>query len=277
MPISVAKNRNRDPFSFANINLLGKCNVDCFFCLGKDIQDLLCTHHEDQIHFNDWKNFPTFLPFCRNKGIGKIYITGQNTDSLVYPWLHELVTFLHGWGFKVGLRTNGYLAPHKILTINECELSTGYSIHSINPVTNRMIMGRSDIPNWPAIIGATERPRISIVINRCNAHEFLELLEYLSAFKNIRYIQARRVSTDTRLKDLMVDIEAYEQVYQRVRAHFEKVDTIFGNAEVYRIFGHDVNFWRTTQTTANSVNYFTDGTISDEYFIVEGYLRNRVK
>jgi len=28
---NTTKNRNRDPYSFANINLLGRCNVDCFF------------------------------------------------------------------------------------------------------------------------------------------------------------------------------------------------------------------------------------------------------
>ena len=29
----------RSPYSFANINFLGKCNLDCDFCLGKDLED----------------------------------------------------------------------------------------------------------------------------------------------------------------------------------------------------------------------------------------------
>lgn len=33
----------------------------------------------------------------------------------------------------------------------------------------------------------------------------------------------------------------------------------------------EVVFWRTVKTTTNSFNYFTDGTFSKEYFIVEGY------
>ena len=37
----INKNRNRGKFTFANINLLGKCNADCYFCLGKDIADEL--------------------------------------------------------------------------------------------------------------------------------------------------------------------------------------------------------------------------------------------
>ena len=34
----IIKNRNRQVPTFANINLLGKCNADCYFCLGKDIK-----------------------------------------------------------------------------------------------------------------------------------------------------------------------------------------------------------------------------------------------
>ena len=32
------KNREREAPSFANINLLGKCNIRCYFCLGRDIE-----------------------------------------------------------------------------------------------------------------------------------------------------------------------------------------------------------------------------------------------
>lgn len=46
IPVNNTKNRERDDFSFANINLLGKCNVDCFFCLGKDIENELSCHNQ---------------------------------------------------------------------------------------------------------------------------------------------------------------------------------------------------------------------------------------
>jgi hypothetical protein len=29
--------------------------------------------------------------------------------------------------------------------------------------------------------------------------------------------------------------------------------------------------WRTVGTSVNSLNYFTDGTLSGEYFVIEGY------
>ena len=43
------------------------------------------------------------------------------------------------------------------------------------------------------------------------------------------------------------------------------------------IYDKPVVFWRTIKTSVNSLNYFTDGTVSDEYFVVEGYLKNRKK
>ena len=272
MPVvNLTKNRERDAFSFANINLLGKCNVQCFFCLGLDIADQLAPFNQLGLHFSKWKNFPAFLEKCKTNGISKIYITGQNTDSLLYKYLDALIDHLHQNSFQVGLRTNGYLAMERMDAINKCELSAGYSIHTLNPVTCKMIMGRSDIPCWPAIIPRTERPRVSIVLNRCNRWEFFSLLRFVAQFGNVRYIQVRRVSTDTRVDLLMPDMVAYEEIYTQVRDIFPMKKKFAADAEVYDIYGKDVVFWRTVKTSVNSMNYFTDGTVSDMYFVVEGY------
>ena len=118
--INTEKNRQRDPYSFANINLLGRCNVDCFFCLGKDIKEELSPHNQLNTHFSKWKNFWTFLEKCRTERVGKLYITGQNTDSLLYEYLDELIDHLHSLEFKIGLRTNGYKALESIYLSYQC-------------------------------------------------------------------------------------------------------------------------------------------------------------
>ena len=275
--IIVRKNRDRDAYSFANINLLGKCNARCFFCLGEDIPELLGKHDQTKVFYAQWDNLGPFLDRCKAEGVKKIYVTGQNTDSLLYKYLPELVEYLHRQDFQVGLRTNGYKALECLSTINQCELSTGYSIHTTNPLTQKMILGRSDLPDWGTIIPATLRPRVSIVLNRCNEGEFFSLLRYISQFKNVRYVQVRRVSTDTRLEYLLSDIASYERTYSKVREIFPLKSRFAGDAEVYDIYGMDVVFWRTVLTSVNSLNYFTDGTISDLYFVVEGYLKYHKK
>lgn len=268
------KNRNREKFSFANINLLGKCNVDCYFCLGKDIGELLSKHNQLNEYFINWKNFVPFLEKCKQENVNKLYITGQNTDALCYKYLYSLISYLKSSGFNVGIRTNGYNYDKHKAAINLCDLNVGYSIHTLNCSTNHTIMGRFDIPRWDKILTETENCRVSIVVNRHNIDEFTDLVEWVSQFPNVKYIQARRVSTDTRQEELKLDADLYEGLYENfIKRRFDKIRDFYG-AEEYDMYGKPVCFWRTVKTSANSLNYFTDGTISDQYFIVEGYLQN---
>lgn len=276
--VNTAKNRQRDPYTFANLNLLGHCNAHCFFCLGLDIEQELRGQEQVRLHFREWPRFDEFLTHCEDHGVRKLYLTGQNTDALLYPYLRELIEYVHRTGnFQIGLRTNGYAAtPEKVKLANQCDLSIGYSIHSLSPVTTKMIVGRSDLPDWERILPDTLRPRISIVLNRCNEYEFWDILRFLARFKHLRYVQVRRVSTDTRLELLAPDMAAYERVYSEVNRIFGPPTRKFvADAEEYQIYGLPVVFWRTIKTSVNSLNYFTDGTISDAYFIVEGYLKHR--
>ena len=269
----IAKNRNRGKQDFANINLLGKCNADCYFCLGKDIKQELKGINQCNIHFSKWKNFLEFICLCKGKDIKKLYLTGQTVDGLQYKYIDELVDYLQLEGFNVGVRTNGILINQTISTIQKMKGGIGVSIHSINNTTNNQIMGVK-VLDWKNILPKLKNLRVSIVYNRYNANEFYDLLKFLAEFKNIRYIQVRRISTDTRLKLLMDDILLYEKMLESVRGKELFIDKFY-SAERYEIFGKEVCFWTTVETDANSINYFTDGTISDEYFIVEGYLKNK--
>lgn len=270
----IMKNRDRDSYSFANINLLGKCNVDCFFCLGKDIKDLLSKHNHLNDYFMDWQNFTDFINILKKNRIDKVYITGQNTDALLYTQIGQLIDYLHEEHFAVGLRTNGYLAPDRLSTIKKCDLSVGYSIHSLNSTINKMILGTPKVPDWEYILSSTPNCRVSIVLNRCNEYDFYDTVRFVSNFENVKYIQVRRVSTDTRCDLLAPDVAAYERVYTQVSNAYELSKKFVTDAEEYIIYGKPVVFWRTVKTSVNSMNYFTDGTISPTYFIVEGYLEN---
>lgn len=265
------KNWTRMAPVFANINLLGACNVDCYFCLGKDIDGQwrgasLKTHH------SEWPRFDTFLELCRANNVRRLYVTGQNTDSLLYTHLDALVDDLQRQGFDVGLRTNGYLAHKHLETINKCRRNVGYSIHSLDPETNWTIMRRRDLPDWQRLIPATRNTRVSIVLNRYNRAEFHELLKFACSFDNVKYVQVRRICTDTREEFLLPDVQTYEEVFADIATHNAQIGEFYG-AEVFNLHGKDVCFWRTVKTNIESFNYYTDGTINDEYFVIEGYMR----
>lgn len=278
MSTKIVKNRTREHFTFANINLLGTCNANCYFCLGKDITKELEGKNQLQTHFSEWKNFDKFIETCKQEGITKLYLTGQTADGLQYKYLSEIINFLQDQGFTVGVRTNGLLALNKMDSIHLMKDEIAYSIHSLKPEVNKKIMGFNFIPDWDKIIPMSgDNVRISIVLCRYNVDEFDDLIKYISKFPNVRYIQVRRISTDTRYDLLKEDIDLYENFYNKF-AEEHKDDRIsdFYLAQRYMLYGKELNFWRTVETSVNSLNYFTDGTCSDEYFIVEGYLKNMI-
>jgi MoaA/NifB/PqqE/SkfB family radical SAM enzyme len=273
----INKNRNRESvFDFANINLLGKCNADCFFCLGKDIEKELSIHDQTKIHFSEWKNFNKFIDGCKEKNIKKIYLTGQNTDSLLYKYFSELRDYIQSMGFEFGIRTNGYKALSMLDEIKKCNGEIGVSVNSLIPDVNYDIMKRIDIPDWNKIIPEIENIRISIVVNRYNKDEFFSIIDYVAQFKNVKYIQVRRISTDTRENFLMPDIKIYEALYEDVKNKYKLIGNFY-LAQQFCISGIEVDFWRTVETSINSINYFTDGTLSNKYFVVEGYLEQQAQ
>ena len=277
--MGITKNRTREHFTFANINLLGTCNANCYFCLGKDITEELKGKNQLQTHFSEWKNFDKFIQTCKEEGVTKLYLTGQTADGLQYKYLEEIINYLQDEGFTVGVRTNGLLALNKMDAIRLMKDEIAYSIHSLKPEVNKKIMGFNFVPDWDKIIPMSgDNVRISIVLCRYNVDEFDDLIKYISKFPNVRYIQVRRISTDTRYDLLKEDIDLYENFYDKfAEEHKEDRISDFYLAQRYMLYGKEVNFWRTVETSVNSLNYFTDGTCSDEYFIVEGYLKYKDK
>ena len=100
-------------------------------------------------------------------------------------------------------------------------------------------------------------------------------MKFLSKFPNIKYVQVRRISTDTRYEELKPDIYVYEKLYRFI-SQFSMFPRIadFYDAQRFIINGIESVFWRTVETSVNSINYFTDGTIANCYFVIEGYLKN---
>ena len=184
--MEIVKNRNRNAYTFANINLLGKCNANCYFCLGKDIAEKIDCENQANIYFTEWKNFEKFLDSCKELGIKKIYLTGQNIDSLQYKYFDELRDYLQALGFLFGIRTNGYLLEKKLSSVLLCNDEIGLTINSLNPETNNVIMGHSDIPKWNILIPQLKNCRVSLIPNRYNIHEMMDTIHYVSEFKNVR-------------------------------------------------------------------------------------------
>lgn len=272
------KNRDRDPYSFANINLLGRCNLDCFFCLGKDLKKEFSQYDHRDTPARELPRLGEFLWLCRENGIKKVYITGQNVDPLQYRDLQTLIDIIQaGHGLQAGIRTNGLLADRMVDVINTCRGTISYTVLTLKPDV-MWVMTKSNVLPWfdEFIPLVTIPQRMATVVTGDNAGEILELIGYAARFRQIRYFQVRRISTDTRQAKLQKDMYAFDELLERFRRSYKQIGE-FATAPVFQVgnINLPVVFWSTVGTTANSINYFSNGVISDEYFIIEGYEKNK--
>lgn len=266
------KNRNREKPIFANINLQGPCNLNCYFCIGCDFKSKIDANYLNT-HFTEWENLDEYLTMLKRDGINKVYLTGQNTDPLLYEYLDDLIEYLELEGFIVGIRTNGLLANFQMENINKLNGTISFSIHSLNPDTNELITGSRIIPNLKEIDDNILVPyRISIVVNRYNIEEIEDMIMELSKLKNLRYIQLRGIATDNNYDVYKDDIVLFNKLAEYFSKKYTKTREYY-TSKIYNIGNVEVSMWKTIDTTINSYNYFTDGVISDNYFIVEGYDR----
>ena len=137
-------------------------------------------------------------------------------------------------------------------------------------------MKRRDIPDWDNIIPyCGERVRIQIVVNRHNEKEVLPIIEYASKFENVKYIQVRRISTDHRFDELNQDQSIFALLLKQVDSKFSRVEDFY-LAPQYNMFGKRVCFWATVRTSIGSYNYYTDGSINKDYFVIEGYEKSNM-
>jgi hypothetical protein len=51
---------------------------------------------------------------------------------------------------------------------------------------------------------------------------------------------------------------------------------MFKGYPIYEIYGKRVSLWHALKVTINSNNYFTDGTITNSYFVTEGYSKSNL-
>lgn len=268
------KREQRNPYSFCNINLLGKCNVDCYFCLGHDLETEFAKYNNLQTHYTHWDNWDGFLSKLTQSGVPQVYITGQNTDALLYKYLDELIYDLKSRGVAVGIRTNGLLAIKRMDTINACTTVWGdavsYSIHTLDLATQRRIWKTPIVPDWSRILSKTTVPyRVAFVVNRHNWHELDRVANFV-AESGAKYMQVRKICTDTRYPELEEDMVLFERLRESWRDRYS-LKHMFETSEVFDYHGLEVSFWSTVGTTVNSFNYFSNGVLSDEYYIIEGY------
>ena len=264
---------------YGEILFLGPCNLHCYFCLSNEMPKLNQDNNDQMhIHFKEWPNFVKYLYFLREEGIKKIYLSSVTTEPMLYEYIGKLIAYLKSYGFTVGIRTNGYLAIPKMDELLLCDEEISFSINSLNPATNKKICGISGIPDYRGIfktfIENNKKCRISIVINKYNAHEIKDILNYISVYSCVNYMQIRQVYKYGK-KD-KEEIVAFQRTEKWLKENAKLVGNYY-ESPIYEYNGLRVSLWKDVfkRESIHSYNYFTNGLISEDSLLIPAYEERR--
>lgn len=252
---------------YGEILFVGQCNFRCFYCLGNEMHCSAKNTNNFSTPFTEWRNFYTWLDDLKHNGVKKIYLSSTNCEPLLYKHLPELIDFLKNSDFIVGIRTNASL---DISVCDKCD-SVSMSLQSLNAETFKKITGVNLTFDFLDKLKQlkNDNVRVTIVVNRYNYLEVLDMLDALRPF-NLRYVQLRQCYKYYDV-DITPDIDAFNYVLNELK-DFSVIDN-FNESIIYDVHGLRVSIWKTvfSKDSISSSNYFTNGVITKNNLLVEGY------
>lgn len=239
---------------FANVLFGGPCNRRCHYCIGKSLPD--------RVNVNNLNMFPPrgidrFVDEVNARGISEIVFTGTTTDPQMYRHEVALLDLLRSRiaGARYSVHTNGALALKKMDSFNHYDRAC-ISFPSFCEDIYERHMGSRSVPDLERILAHTQIPvKISCVLDADNAPSLSAFVARCHAI-GVRRVVLRKLFGDTRTWAVPL----------------ERVGSYRGN-RVYDYRGMEVTFWDFDVSTSTSVNLFADGSLGDQYLLVESVAR----
>ena len=253
---------------YGEILFVGPCNFKCFYCLGNEMHESTKVVNTLNTHYLEWPNFQNWLKFLKENKVTKLYLSATNSEPLLYKYLSELIDYLQEMGFNVGIRTNASL---DISVCDKCKEEISLSLQSLNPKTFEKITETPLTFDFIEHLNqlTNNNIRISIVINRYNYLEIFDILNRLKNF-NLRYVQLRQCYKYYET-DIQPDIDAFNYVVNKLKEYPIKGN--FNESVIYDVNGLSVSIWETVfkKESISSSNYWTNGIITNNNLLIEGY------
>jgi sulfatase maturation enzyme AslB (radical SAM superfamily) len=234
---------------FGNIHLSGPCNRSCYFCIGQHMMAL--------DSFNTLDVFPLpgldeFIEHCRARHVQTVYLTGTNTDPLLYRHISSLFARIYTAGFRLGIRTNGIaFTPERWIWFDEASVT----VCSLNPKISHAMMGGPP-PDLPRILEHSRQYdlKVNIVLGPENLHEIEETLTALARM-GVPRVNLR---------------EPYGQPNQSNPMRFYRQTGTRYGMPFYDWDGMEVLYWDVHYVEVESVNLYASGRVSEAYPITQG-------
>ncbi len=256
-------------FTNANIHLSGPCNRSCYFCIGQHMMDL-----DSENNLSEWplKGIDRFVEKCLEHNVRDIFLTGTNTDPLLYRHTYSLKEFLRKAiaGSRLGIRTNAAKFGSQISDFHMFDMGS-ITICSFDPFIYRKMMGSGFPPDIENIVylcresyGWTEPPKVNVVLGPENTGLTLrasgDILNtiFRCKFAGVKRINLREPYGQPHVGNPLESFSDY------------RIDDVYGQP-TYDICGVHVTYWDVHYCEIETVNLYANGRVSVDYPITRGY------
>ena len=267
---------------YGEIYFLGKCNCKCFYCIGNEISESDDEEATKQMHPWELRNFDRFLKLLHENSYDTVYLSSVKTEPLLYRHIDEMIDILIEQGFKVGIRTNGYLYNMYRESFYKMEEEISFSVQGMTSSVNHAICGVYTMPDWEFIFQDLrehhKKCRVTMVINQQNKEEFFDLLDLCAKYNDVvTYVQGRRMYREDGEVPLYEEV-AFKVVKKQLTEKSKYLIPSFGGSFGYNWFSDkalrkiDVYLWEKPfeKNTISPINYFVNGQITTACHIVLG-------
>lgn len=246
---------------FANIHFSGKCNRNCYFCIGQFMQAL---EPFNNLNKENLDGFDEFIDKCKERNITEVALTGSNTDPLLYKFIPELKRKLQE---RLDLKmfritTNGVKILNNLETWNLFDFAS-ITFCSFDEDVNQEMMGGEPVDIEKIIKHTSFDFRINILLSSYNIlnNDLMITIEKLID-AGAKKINLREPYGQPNMRELL-------NTFLK-RNNLEFSYKILGNdALIYK--GCEICYWDVHYTEVESVNLYANGRVSDDYPITRGH------
>src|SRR3989338_74883 len=239
-------------YDYANILFTGKCNLDCYECIGKSpqLQGLKANTATFPL-----RNIDALIGMVNRHSIKDLAFTGTNVDPQLYRYEKEFIVYVRErltFPASLSLHTNGLLALRKLDEFNSYDKAS-VSFPSYNPGTYAAVTGRRKQPDIQAILKAASIPvKLSMLVTPHNAGEISDYISQ-SAELGVKRIVIRKLKG----REHEFPLESLPPFAGRQLA-----SEVFG-WQVHHIDGIEVTICSFDNSTAKGLFLFSDGRLEE--------------
>ncbi len=247
---------------FGNVHLSGPCNRSCYFCIG---QHMMALDGENTLSAWPLPGLDDFLSACKRRRVRDVFVTGTNTDPLMFASAERLSAELRSNipGARVGIRTNAaalrnyeQFLPYEMGSVTICSFNLGIY---------RAMMGSGAPPNIRHVVQFArearwhEDPKVNVVLGPENLVQG-DIFRSIEAcdLAGVRRINLREPYGQPHVGNPLEHLEHH------------RVDDVHG-MPTYLLGNAWVTYWDVHYCEVESVNLYASGRVSEDYPITRGH------